>query len=49
MIGNLQTKASQNFLKSLYRFDSFKMSSWEIKKEINCEIPKHPEETLHGS
>ena len=46
---NLQTKASQNFLKSINRFDTFKMSSYEIKKEINSEIPKHPEETLHNS
>jgi len=32
---NLQTKASQNFLKSINRVDTFKMSSYEIKKEIN--------------
>ena len=32
---NLQTKASQNFLKSINRIDTFKMSSYELKKEIN--------------
>jgi hypothetical protein len=32
---NLQTKASQNFLKSINRTDTFKMSSYELKKEIN--------------
>lgn len=32
---NLQTKVSQNFLKSLNRVDTFKLSSYEIKKEIN--------------
>jgi uncharacterized protein len=32
---NLQTKVSQNFLKSINRVDTFKMSSYEIKKEIN--------------
>jgi uncharacterized protein len=32
---NLQTKASQNFLKSINRVDTFKMSSYELKKEIN--------------
>ena len=32
---NLQTKASQNFLKSINRVDTFKMSSFELKKEIN--------------
>jgi uncharacterized protein len=32
---NLQTKASQNFLKSINRVDTFKMSSYEIKREIN--------------
>ena len=46
---NLQTKASQNFLKSINRFDTFKMGSYEIKKEINSEIPKYPEETPHNS
>jgi uncharacterized protein len=32
---NLQTKASQNFLKAINRVDTFKLSSYEIKKEIN--------------
>jgi hypothetical protein len=32
---NLQTKASQNFLKSINRVDTFKMTSYELKKEIN--------------
>jgi hypothetical protein len=32
---NLQTKASQNFLKSINRVDTFKLSSYEIKREIN--------------
>lgn len=31
----LQTKASQNLLKSINRLDTFKMSSYELKKEIN--------------
>jgi uncharacterized protein len=34
---NLQTKASQNFLKSINRIDTFKMSSFELKKEINSD------------
>jgi len=34
---NLQTKASQNFLKSINRVDTFKLSSYEIKKEINSD------------
>lgn len=34
---NLQTKASQNFLKSINRVDTFKMSSYEIKREINSD------------
>jgi hypothetical protein len=34
---NLQTKASQNFLKSVNRVDTFKLSSYEIKKEINSD------------
>jgi uncharacterized protein len=34
---NLQTKASQNFLKSINRVDTFKMSSYEIKKAINSD------------
>lgn len=32
---NLQTKVSQNFLKSINRVDTFKLSSYELKKEIN--------------
>lgn len=32
---NLQTKASQTFLKSINRVDTFKVSSYEIKREIN--------------
>lgn len=34
---NLQTKASQNFLKLINRVDTFKMSSYEIKREINSD------------
>lgn len=34
---NLQSKASQNFLKSINRVDTFKLSSYEIKKEINSD------------
>lgn len=34
---NLQTKASQNFLKSINRIDTFKISSYELKKEINSD------------
>ena len=34
---NLQTQASQNFLKSINRVDTFKLSSYEIKKEINSD------------
>jgi len=34
---NLQTKASQNFLKSINRVDTFKMSSYELKKEVNSD------------
>lgn len=34
---NLQTKASQNFLKAINRVDTFKLSSYEIKKEINSD------------
>lgn len=34
---NLQTKASQNFIKSVNRVDTFKLSSYEIKKEINSD------------
>lgn len=32
---NLHSKVSQNFLKSINRVDTFKLSSYEIKKEIN--------------
>ena len=32
---NLQTNASQNFMKAINRVDTFKLSSYEIKKEIN--------------
>jgi uncharacterized protein len=34
---NLQTQASQNFLKSINRADTFKISSYELKKEINSD------------
>ena len=34
---NLQTKASQNFLKSINRVDTFKISSYELKREINSD------------
>lgn len=34
---NLQTKASQNFLKSINRVDTFKITSYELKKEINSD------------
>ena len=34
---NLQTEVSQNFLKSINRVDTFKLSSYEIKKEINSD------------
>ena len=34
---NLQTKASQNFLKSINCVDTFKLSSYELKKEINSD------------
>lgn len=34
---NLQTKASQNFIKAINRVDTFKLSSYEIKKEINSD------------
>jgi len=33
----LQTNASQNFLKSINRVDTFKMTSFELKKEINSD------------
>jgi len=32
---NLQTKVSQNFLKSINRVDTFKLNSYELKREIN--------------
>lgn len=34
---NLQTKASQNLLKSINRVDTFKLSAYELKKEINSD------------
>lgn len=34
---NLQTKASQNFLKAINRVDTFKLNSYELKKEINSD------------
>lgn len=34
---NLQTKASQNFFKSINRVDTFKVSSYELKREINSD------------
>lgn len=34
---NLNTKASQNFLKSINRVDTFKLSSYELKREINSD------------
>ncbi|NMH26519.1 hypothetical protein [Flavobacterium silvaticum] len=34
---NLQTKASQTFLKSINRVDTFKLSSYELKREINSD------------
>lgn len=34
---NLHTKVSQNFLKSINRVDTFKLSSYELKKEINSD------------
>ncbi|WP_207420237.1 hypothetical protein [Desertivirga brevis] len=34
---NLQSNASRNFLKSVNRVDSFKLSSYELKKEINTD------------
>lgn len=33
----LQTKASQNFIKSVNRVDTFKLNSYEIKREINSD------------
>ena len=35
---NLQTKASQTFIKSVNRVDTFKLSSYELKREINSDI-----------
>ena len=32
---NLQSKASQNFIKSINRVDTFKLYSYELKKEIS--------------
>ena len=32
---NLQTKTSQNFLKAINQIDTFKINSYELKKEIN--------------
>ena len=32
---NLQNKVSQNFLKAINRVDTFKLSSYELKKELN--------------
>lgn len=34
---HLQTKTSQNFLKSINRVDTFKLSSYELKREINSD------------
>lgn len=34
---NLQSKISQNFLKSINRVDTFKLSSYELKREINSD------------
>jgi hypothetical protein len=34
----LQTKASQTFLKAINRIDTFKLSSYEIKREINSDV-----------
>ena len=34
---SLQSKISQNFLKSINRVDTFKISSYEIKREINSD------------
>ncbi|VBB48160.1 conserved hypothetical protein [uncultured Paludibacter sp.] len=34
---NLQSKASQNFIKSINRVDTFKLYSYELKKEINSD------------
>lgn len=34
---NLQSRVSQNFLKSINRVDTFKLSSYELKREINSD------------
>jgi hypothetical protein len=34
---NLQTKASQAFLRAINRVDTFKLTSYELKKEINSD------------
>lgn len=34
---NLQTKVSQNFIKAINRVDTFKLTSYELKKEINSD------------
>ena len=34
---NLQTKASQNFIRAINRVDTFKITSYELKKEINSD------------
>jgi hypothetical protein len=34
---NLKSKASQSFIKSINRVDTFKLSSYELKKEINSD------------
>lgn len=34
---NLQTKVSQNFLKAINRVDTFKLTSYELKREINSD------------
>lgn len=34
---HLQTKVSQDFLKAINRVDTFKLSSYELKKEINSD------------
>ncbi|MBW6482865.1 MAG: hypothetical protein K0B10_07370 [Vicingaceae bacterium] len=34
---NLRSKISQNFLKSINRVDTFKLSSYELKREINSD------------
>jgi hypothetical protein len=31
---NLQTKVSQNFLKSINRVDTFKLTSYELKEKL---------------